>query len=212
MDREGSLKGLAAFDLDGTLLRGRTVCQMLAVPCGRVAEVENFEAMRDEAAISAGRAAMAEWYRAVPPDVLMQALDSSELAPTAAAAVSRLTACGIEVVIASMTWSFAVERFAQRLGVRTFLGTELLPDGAVRHVWPRDKGRWLLAQADRVGVAHDRVAAIGDSAGDRELLLAASLRVCVGVTVPPGVGDVWHVPNGDLVAVAERIIDTWHVR
>ena len=136
----GSAVGIAAFDLDGTLLRGRTVCQLLAVPCGRVAEADAFEQSMPPAALEAARRTMAGWYQAVPRAQLLKALDGAEWAPGAQDAIGRLLACGVEVVIASITWTFAVEWFARQLGVWQFLGTELLADGTVRHVWPAEKG------------------------------------------------------------------------
>lgn len=201
--------GIAAFDLDGTLLRGRTVCEMLAVPCGRVAEIQAFERSTTELAVHAGRIAMAEWYRGISRDLLVEALDSALWAPGAVSAVAELTRNGVEVVIASITWSFAVELFAKRLGVSRYLGTELLADGNIRHVWPRDKGSWLLEQATELSIPADRIAAIGDSSGDTDLLRVASLRVFVGDSVPADLTRVHHLPGDGLERVARLILEAW---
>jgi HAD superfamily phosphoserine phosphatase-like hydrolase len=201
--------GIAAFDLDGTLLRGATVCELLAVPCDRVAEVRAFECSSGQAEIRAGRVAMARWYEGVPRERLLSALESAEWAPGATQAVSRLRRHGVEVVIASITWSFAVEWFARRLGVSRCLGTDLLPDGSVQDVWPRDKGRWLAEQATDFGVKPERVAAVGDSGGDVELLQTAAVRIFVGSALPPGLDRVHHLPGAHLEVAAQVILDAW---
>ncbi len=203
------MKGIVAFDLDGTLLRGRTVCEILATPCGRLAEVREFETTSSEAAIAAGRSAMAGWYRDVPMQTLLTALESAEWAPGAAQGVALLRSHGIEVVVASITWRFAVQWFAERLGIRRYLGTDLSSEGAVVDVWPRDKGRWLRDLALELSVPPGRLAAVGDSAGDIELLRAASFRVFVGHGVPAGISNIHHWPNEKIEVVAKRIIDAW---
>ncbi|HEX6738474.1 MAG TPA: haloacid dehalogenase-like hydrolase [Vicinamibacteria bacterium] len=198
-----------AFDLDGTLLRGRTVCQLLAVPCGRVSDTAAFERSATEAEVEAGRVAMVAWYQGVPRETLLGALEAAEWAPGAASAVVELRRRGIEVIIASITWSFAVEWFAARLGITRCLGTELLAGGQVRHAWPRHKGAWVKQQAEDLGVPGHRIAAVGDSAGDTELLGAAAVRVFVGTTVPAPLTGVHHLPGSGLDEVAALILDAW---
>jgi len=201
--------GLVAFDLDGTLLRGRTVCEILAAACGRTAEVSAFEAATSQAEIAAGRIAMARWYRNIPRARLFAALESAELAPGAAEGVALLATHGVEVVIASITWRFAVEWFATRFGIHRSLGTDLSADGDVVHVWPADKGPWLQRLMTELSIPYARVAAVGDSAGDTALLAAASLRVFVGASVPAGLVDVYHWPRENIDVVAGRIIKRW---
>jgi phosphoserine phosphatase len=55
-------------------------------------------------------------------------------------AVTALQRAGIEVVIASITWHFAVAWFARSLNVRRFVRTKLSRSGGVAHVWPTEKG------------------------------------------------------------------------
>jgi phosphoserine phosphatase len=205
----GAMRSVVAFDLDGTLLRGQTVCEVLARAVGRVEEARAFEGLRDEASMAAGRLAMAEWYRGVPEPKLLSALESAAWAPGVPEGLSILRQAGCEVVIASITWRFAVRWFAERWGVSRYLGTELTPEGGVRHVWPRDKGAWLRGLARELAVPQARVAAVGDSSGDVELWQAASLRVCVGAVVPPGLVGVQHRANASIDAVAREIVDLW---
>ncbi len=208
-DKPKSIRGLAVFDLDGTLLRGDTVCEVLAKPLDRLVEMKHFEGLTEERDIAAAREQMVGWYEVRTTTELRAELRGASWAPGAHEAVRRLQSVGVAVAIASLTWQFAVSWFASQLGVDDYLGTDLFPDGRIVHVWPRDKARWLRELAATYGVPSDRIAAIGDSKGDLEMLHAASLRVFVGSTVPSGLGQVIHAPNANLCHVADRIIDEW---
>jgi len=201
--------GLVAFDLDGTLLRGPTICEILATPVARVRETREFEAASTQAEVAAGRVAMARWYREVPMSALLSSLESARWAPGVAPGIDLLRRSGIEVAIASITWRFAVRWFADQLNIQWHLGTELLEDGGVAHVWPEDKGRWLRNLASELLVPAERVAAVGDSRGDVELLRAASLRIFVGSALPTDFANVQHLPDESIDAVARRIVDAW---
>ena len=55
-----------AFDLDGTLIRGLSLCELLAEPLGRLERMQVLEeALRgDEQAVRAAGAEMLGWYAA----------------------------------------------------------------------------------------------------------------------------------------------------
>ena len=57
---------LAVFDLDGTLLRGATVCEVLADQIGYGARMREIEAIRERDEIIAARHEMAGWYEGIP--------------------------------------------------------------------------------------------------------------------------------------------------
>jgi phosphoserine phosphatase len=202
-------RGVVAFDLDGTLLRGPTVCELLAEPLGRLAEVRRFEALSSEAEIAAARCEMARWYAGREPAELCAALEAATWAPGAREGVALLRSRGVEVAIASITWSFAVDWFAERLDVTRTLGTRLEPGGGVRHVWPRDKARWLLGVASELEVSPACVAAVGDSSSDGELLAAASLRFFVGPAPTPALPGVRHRPAADIEQLAREMLRHW---
>ena len=202
-------RGFVAFDLDGTLLRGPTVCELLAAPLGRLPEMRRFEALSSERDIAAAREEMARWYEGRTPAELCGALEAATWAPGAREGVALLQASGVEVAIASITWRFAVEWVAGRLGVARSLGTTLEPGGAVGHVWPRDKARWLGQQLAELRVAAGRAAAVGDSGSDESLLSAASLRFFVGAGPPPALPALEHRPAGDIAAIAREILERW---
>src|ERR671936_2501059 len=128
--------------------------------------------MRDVPTVTAARETMAEWYRQYEPDELTAGLSELTLAEGSEEGFALLREHGIATAIVSITWSFAVEWFAERLGADYALGTRLVAD-RVEHVWPSDKGEWLRELRDRLGLPPQEVAAVGDSDGDRELLDAA---------------------------------------
>jgi HAD superfamily phosphoserine phosphatase-like hydrolase len=202
-------RGVVAFDLDGTLLRGPTVCELLAEPLGRLPEMQRFESFTSEAEIAAARLEMARWYEGRTERELCAALEAAAWAPGAREGVALLRSHGVEVAIASITWSFAVEWVAGRLGVTRCLGTRLEPGGGVAHVWPRDKARWLEVLAAELGVPQARVAAVGDSASDADLLAAAALRFFVGAGAPPPLPGLAHRPAGDVAAIAREVLAAW---
>lgn len=137
--------GLAVFDLNGTLLRGLTVCEVLAGPLGRLDRMQQFEAPLHASAldIAAAREEMAGWYRAVPLADLTALLETATVAPGAAEAVALLRQHGIAVAIASITWEFAVAWFAQRLRAGYYVGTRLAGDGTDRAYRVGREGRGL---------------------------------------------------------------------
>lgn len=200
-------RGLVIFDLDGTLLRGLTCCEVLAVPLGKSAEMQAIERLTHEHELAAARHDMAAWYRTMSRDVLLAHLDTAVIAPGAAEGVAALQAEGFEVGIASLTWVAAVERFAAMFGISRFIGTDLHDDGSITHVWPRDKATWLRITAGNLGLGLDRVAAIGDSHGDRPMLEVAGLKIFVGAH-PIDVDGCHHAPAADIREIAKLIRKT----
>lgn len=115
----------------------------------------------------------------------------------------------VEVAIASITWKFAVQWFAEQLNVKHYIGTDLSPRGEIVHVWGRDKARWLQELAASYGASPDRTAAVGDSNGDVDMLRVATLRFFVGVQPVADLDTVIHLPEADLRVVAEHVIHEW---
>jgi HAD superfamily phosphoserine phosphatase-like hydrolase len=197
---------LAAFDLDGTIVRDRTCVQSIARTIGREEECAAFERleMRDVLAVTAAREAMAEWYRHYTYEELTAGLSDLRLAPDSEEAFALLRRHGIMTAIVSITWSFAVEWFARRLGADYAHGTRLT-EGRVEHVWPADKGRWLRILINRLQLPEQAVAAVGDSEGDRELLEAAGVRYYVGARTIE-IADVVHMPQASMLEIAKQVV------
>ena len=202
-------RGIVVFDLDGTLLRGNTVCEVLARPLGRLERMSEFEKLESESEIADARQEMLSWYRERTRAELCAYLADATWAPGAKRAVRDLQRADMLVGIASITWRFAVEWFANQLDVRHYLGTDEQPDGAIAHVWGRDKARWLANLAGSYRIPRNRIAAVGDSTGDVDMLNAAHLRYFVGEARGPEIPALVCMPNADLMLVAESIIDAW---
>jgi HAD superfamily phosphoserine phosphatase-like hydrolase len=196
---------LAAFDLDGTLLRGNTVCEAIALRIGRAERMKELERLSDRADVHAAREEMVEWYRSVPASFLYEALESLELAPGATEGFRLLKEHRIKTAIVSITWEFAVEWFARRLGAEFYVGTRYLDDH-IAHFWPEDKPHWLMDLATQLGVAPSNVAAVGDSPSDLAMLRAVGYPVFVGHTRPDSFVELLHFPDGDIRDIAQRII------
>jgi HAD superfamily phosphoserine phosphatase-like hydrolase len=192
-------RGIVAFDLDGTLLRGETVCEVLAKPLGRIDQMRAFERYQSEAEIADARRQMMAWYEGHTHEALCGHLRNATWAPGACRAVRDLQKANILVAIASITWRFAVEWFADQLNIRHLLGTDLSSEGEITHVWGRDKAQWLEDLASRYKISRHRIAAVGDSRGDAEMLQAAHLRFFVGAVPSP------EIPTGQLAIAAVAV-------
>jgi phosphoserine phosphatase len=175
--------------------------------------MEQFESRKftSEQEIAEARVEMARWYEGVSLVELERYCEGAVWAPGAVEAVAYLQQRNIHVAIASITWKFAVAWFAARLDIANFLGTDLLPSGDIEHVWGHTKGTWLLELAKDFGVEASRIAAVGDSAGDIDLLKAAALRFFVGPEPPDAVPGVIHLPAADIRTIAEHIVHVWRV-
>jgi phosphoserine phosphatase len=196
---------LVVFDLDGTLLRGPTVCEVLARPLGHLERMQQLE--RGACSIEAARAEMARWYSGSGQSLeeLTAHLAGAELAPGADEGCASLHDAGVEIAIASVTWSFAVAHFAKRFRASPWLGTSLGPKGEIGHVFAADKETWLEGLRQERGLRRSEVAAIGDSANDLPMLRAAGLAVYVGAA-PPAAAGIIHLPNADIRLVVQRLL------
>ena len=197
---------LVAFDLDGTLLRGPTICEVLAAKFGKQERMREFEQMRNIEDIRVARREMLAWYGDVPHDLLCAELTDVPIAPGAAQAFQLLAARGIHAVIISVTWAFAVEWFARRFGAQAWVGTTVTHAGSIGHFWPHDKPVWLAGYCTKLGVDLAEVAAVGDSHGDVPMLASVGHPVFVGAQLPAQIGHALHRPNANMREIAESIL------
>lgn len=202
-------EALVVFDLDGTLLRGPTVCEVLAQSLGRLERMRELEGCADNQELRAAREEMAGWYLSVGLATLPDSLKGARLAPGTEKGLALLRSHGVAVAIASITWGFAVASIGRRLGVEHWLGTELTASGAIHHIWPEDKGRWVRGLAGRLRVPLARTAAVGDSAGDLQMLRAVAVPVFVGRELPSAQQGWLHFPEADIEAVARHLVGIW---
>jgi HAD superfamily phosphoserine phosphatase-like hydrolase len=208
---EPAAAGLVVFDLDGTLIRGRSVCELLAARLGREERMKEIETLTTETALTQARSEMASWYREASEQQLVSFLEPAELAPGAVEALALLRRHGFVCAISSITWLFAVEWFAERLNIDHCQGTCLSAGGSIEHVCPRDKGKWVRELARALGVPAERVATVGDSWRDLEMFRAGAKAFWVGGNVHNMPECVTRVDDGDLFTVAQAIVDDWGV-
>lgn len=200
---------LVAFDLDGTLIHGDTVCEAIARQLGyldRMRELERLTSWNDIEAVKAAREEMATWYGSATTLELCSYLNSLRLAPGVHEGFRLLKQHEIKIAIVSMTWEFAVEWFARDLGADYYIGTRLLPNGQIIHFWSQDKSRWLADLSQQSGFGLDEVAAVGDSGGDIDMLRIVGYPFFVGKTKPKELDKVSHYPDGDIYEIAKCII------
>jgi HAD superfamily phosphoserine phosphatase-like hydrolase len=197
---------LVAFDLDGTLVRGPTICEVLADKFGMRDRMRAIERLRNLEDISAAREEMLRWYGDAPLAELCAELKRVAIAPGAAEAFGLLAARGVSSVIVSVTWAFAVEWFARRFGAQAWVGTSVGSTGSIGHFWPHDKPVWLSRYASDLGIELDEVAAVGDSLGDVPMLSMVGHPIYVGAQLPAAIGHAMHKPNANLRELVAAVL------
>ena len=200
---------IAAFDLDGTLIRGKTACEAIAEGIGRIQRMREFELLRSDQVeeVKAAREEMASWYSSYTTRDLCTHLVAAPVAPGVDEAFSLLHEHEFKIAV-SLTWGFAAEWFAQKFGANYSVGQGLSMEGTITHFWPQGKALWLTNLADKLGIDRQDVVAVGDSRGDIPMLLAAGRRYWVGLNAPPDeLGNkIIHEPNANILHLAQRIV------
>jgi len=207
----GARLRLAAFDLDGTLLRGDTVCEALARHMGHLERMRQLEATQDarqdRESLLFLRTELAAYYRGVPAADLRSYLSTLTPAPGAKEGLALLRQAGIVTAIISITWEFAAAWLCAEIGADYYVGTRLLDDGSIEHFWPEDKAVWLEDLMRRQGATRDETVAVGDSWRDVPMLEAAGVRIYVGKVLPRGLTAI-HLPDADIGDIA-RVVTQW---
>lgn len=198
---------LIAFDVDGTLLRGPSICACVAAGIGREREMAALEYGHSIADIAYARATMAVWYSSVGIDALLGYLRTVRLAPGAREGIALLRAAGVKVALVSLSWQFALDWLLRELSADYAAGASFATDGTVRHFWPKDKARWLRARARALGLTRADVVAVGDSPTDLPMLRFAASGYYVGCDPLPGLpAQVRHRPATDIAVLAREVL------
>ena len=197
---------LAAFDVDGTLLRGPTICERIAASIGRSDEMRAMERLTSIQDITAARAEMISWYQSYDRAQLLRFVRSVTFAPGAREGVAALKRAGVLVALVSITWRFAVEWVALELHANFAVGTQWDEDNTIAHFWPEDKAIWLAQCAANLGLTSAQVAAVGDSEGDMQMLTSAGVGYFVGRDLRDLPSHVQHWPAGDIMEIAQDIL------
>jgi phosphoserine phosphatase len=197
---------LVAFDVDGTLLRGETICECLGRGIGKIEEMKTFEFLTSQTQIFQARRTMLGWFMPYGRTALLKCLKSARLAPGTRAGIARLRACGMRTALVSISWRFAVDWLAADLGADYAIGTDWLEAGEVVDFWPNDKVTWLAALLQELHLSPQALVAIGDSAGDIPMLKFAGRAYFVGPKVPPLLAHVHHWPDANIEELVDDIV------
>jgi phosphoserine phosphatase len=197
---------LVAFDLDGTLTRGRTCMEAIADAFGFADQMAGWEQSRTEQELITARLGMWEHLRQHTSQDITDALAGIELAPGAADGFATLRTAGIRTVIVSLTLASCVAYFTGRLGADDGIGTEPDGNGGFRHVFPATKPVLLTQYSRAHGISAQQIAAVGDSLGDIPMLRSVRTSVYVGAVLPSGFRPTWHLPQAPIDEVARVIL------
>ena len=200
---------LVVFDVDGTLLRGDTICQTIARGLGkyeRMCEFE-YEEVKGTSNIIAAREEMADWYLVAGRTKVESHLPGLNWAPGVEEGMRMLQQAGVTLALASVTWSFAVQVVANRFGIEHLVATDLEFDsGEINHVWGSTKADFLKKLAGKLDIPMSETAAVGDTSTDYDMLGAAGLGVFVGSGTPL-LQSVLHMPEADIRDVSAAILN-----
>jgi len=197
---------LAAFDVDGTILRGENICGCIARKLGRSAEMDAFELLRSKDEIIAGRETMLEWYASFDQATLIGHLSELRLAPGVKEGFARLKEAGVKIALVSITWEFAVRWLASELGADYAVGTGWEDNGTIVHFWPEDKASYLSSLLVELNIDRDALAATGDSHGDVPMLNLASRSYFVGNHLPFELDHTEHWHDADIGEIVSHML------
>jgi phosphoserine phosphatase len=182
---------VVAFDLDGTLLRRKTVLWLLAQHLGQaeaVAELEHaFTAGEISDSVVADRSAA--WLAGRTTSEIRTALAAGSWIDGIDETLQTLSDAGTHVLLATITWRFAAELLRERYGFAAVSGTELQNiDGVIggnvtRYFDKYDKARFVEDWCAERGFTMAQVAAVGDSRSDVPLFGRVDRSVALNATL-----------------------------
>ncbi|HEY7934206.1 MAG TPA: HAD-IB family phosphatase [Solirubrobacteraceae bacterium] len=181
---------VVAFDLDGTLLRGTSVSVLLARWLGRASEISELERAFGAGEISNSIVAdtQAEWLAGRTTADAWRVLEKGPWIGGMAETLQTLSCSRVELLLATITWSFAAEMLRERHGFAAVSGTQMqetdgvLSGTVARHFDEYDKARFVESWCAQNGYSMDQVAAIGDSRSDVPLFHRAGMSIALNGT------------------------------
>ncbi len=182
------------------------MCQAIARAMGHLERMNELELLTRLDDIADARAELGGYYASATREQLLSYLERCELAPGAEEGFALLRYHKVRTALVSITWTFAVEWFARKLGADYWVGTGLSEDGHIEHFWPEDKARWVQDLMRDLGLRREQVAAVGDSWGDTQMLRVVGHPFYVGERLPDGL-EATHCPSGDIAEITRRILD-----
>jgi phosphoserine phosphatase len=198
---------VVVFDLDGTLLRGTTVSLLLAEWLGQASAITELERAFHAHEISNSVVAdtSAGWLAGKSVAEAWRVLEDGSWIDGMAETFQVLTGAQVNLLLGTITWSFAGEMLRERYGFAAASGTEMqAPDGVLSGVVSRyfdehDKLRFVEDWCAQNGYSMSQVAAIGDSRSDVPLFHRAGMSIALNATP-------------DAQAAATHVLDTEDLR
>jgi len=187
---EGRWKAVAV-DLDGTLIRGTTVCLHLGDWIGHRSVIEDLERRFASGEITNAQVAEgdAPYYAGLSLGEISAALSSVPLLDDIYEGVQLLNRAGIITLLCTVTWSFAATLIGDRFGFQAVSGCVMganqsgrLSGRVEEHFEPEDKVEFIRAACAPAGITTDQVVAIGDGRSDLPMFAAAGFSVAVNGT------------------------------
>lgn len=181
---------VVVFDLDGTLLRDTTVSLLLAQTMGRADEIERLEREFNAHEISNSVVAdtQAQWFAGRSLEEVWRVLEAAPWIGGMAQTFKALRAAGVQLLLGTITWSFAAEMLRERYGFAAHSGTEMAVlggslSGAVsRYFDEHDKARFVQEWCSENGYSMSQVAAVGDSRSDIPLFAQVGMSIALNAT------------------------------
>ena len=153
------------------------------------------------------REEIADWYIESGRESVDSFFDSLIWAEGTHAGINCLIDNGWLVDLASLTWSFGVERIAADLGINESLGTGLDWDTKqIDHVYAGDKVDFLQRMVAKYEIPIGRTYAVGDSGGVVPMLKAAAHGFYLGDSDPHILGTI-HLREASIDTIARHIIN-----
>jgi phosphoserine phosphatase len=181
---------LVSFDLDGTLIRGTTVCLEMGRLLGHLDKIRDLEARYARSEISntevASQDALA--YRDRSVSDIEQAVLGIPLIEGFAEVVAALKQQGVHVLLVTVTMSLAARAIARKYGLDGYAGAEMgeingrLTGQVAAHFEERDKVRFVQEYGRKFGINLSKCAAIGDSRSDIPLFKEVGLAIALNAT------------------------------
>jgi HAD superfamily phosphoserine phosphatase-like hydrolase len=189
----GAARGLALFDMDGTLIDGRYAFNL----ANRVGKSHDLDGLLDNLDLPAEERArrIAAVFTDVPRSTFEQTAREIPLMPGARETVIALRKAGFQVGIVTDSYSVASEIVRRRVFADFSIGHQMKfhdgmatgkltlspamfhPEGCPHHVYCKRNA--MLHLMDRLGIGPEHVLAVGDSENDICLLEAAGRSVAL---------------------------------
>ncbi|HEY1457016.1 MAG TPA: HAD-IB family phosphatase [Solirubrobacteraceae bacterium] len=181
---------VVVFDLDGTLLHRTSVSLLLAEWLGRGEQMLELERSfhAGEISNSVVADAQASWFAGRTKACVWEVLARGPWISGMRQTLETLREGGTEILLGTVTWSFAAEMLRERHGFAAISGTEMQADDGVlsgrvsRYFDEHDKLSFVKDWCEAHGHSIGEVAAIGDSRSDVPLFGRVGRAIALNAT------------------------------